>query len=102
MKSEQLRRTECRYSIKWKGGDAYSKVPKRILAPPPLKVRGARPGEVMDLDHWIRQGEDNNAWPGQEAVLNVVRGFSLVQEHKAGTTLKGRATEKGQPEMRQA
>jgi len=31
-----------------------------------------------------------------------VRGFSLVQEHKESTTLKGRTTEKGQPEMRQA
>jgi hypothetical protein len=52
---------------------------------------------------YIRGGEEKNAWPGQNAVLNVVRGFSLVQH---GTTLKGRttgrATEKGQPEMRQA
>jgi hypothetical protein len=51
---------------------------------------------------YIRGGEEKNAWPGQNAVLNVVRGFSLVQEHKESTTLKGRATEKGQPEMRQA
>jgi len=50
----------------------------------------------------IRRGEENNAWPGQKAVLDVVRGFSLVQEHKESTILKGCATETGQPDMRQA
>jgi len=56
----------------------------------------------MEFDHLIRRGEENNAWPGQKAVLDVVRGFSLVQEHKESTILKGRATETGQPDMRQA
>jgi hypothetical protein len=41
---------------------------------------------------YIRGGEEKNAWPGQNAVLNVVRGFNLVQEHKESTTLKGRTT----------
>jgi hypothetical protein len=30
--------------------------------------------------------------PGKKVVLNVVRGFSLVPEHKESTTLKGRTT----------
>ncbi len=41
--------SEWHYSIKWKGGDAYGKVPKRIAI--------AR-----------SRGEENNAWPGQEAI----------------------------------
>jgi len=64
--------------MKWKGGDAYGKVPERILAvpplkvggaratkpPPPLKVRGARParqglagGGVMKLTHGFAEGK---------------------------------------------
>jgi len=66
---------------------------------PLLSLRGAL---ARKQSQRIRRGEKNDAWPGQNAVLNVVRGFSLVQEHKESTTLKGRTTEKGQPEMRQA
>jgi len=34
----------------------------------------------------LREAKGNSkAWPGQEAVLDVVRGFSLVHEHKKGS-----------------
>jgi len=41
--------------MKWKGGDAYGKVPERILAVPPLKVGGAR--GVMKLTHGFAEGK---------------------------------------------
>jgi len=55
----------------WKGGDAYGTVPERILAPPPLKVRGAR--GVIKLDQGFAEGK--RTVPGPGINVNVVAQF---------------------------